>query len=184
MSSSDYSNKKVKLLTERWLQKAGNETDDGWYEVDLEKGDDAIKYKYYNGNTEWNFFAYRVVQSELYDWVGAANYSTITVKFAFERNSPYYTLTLIIPIVTLTLLAPIGLIIPGMIIFCIVNNFMFDFSRIGRKIGISSHTIADSCDLHRLLTEQHSRVRLNRPNTKPSDLLCCPHSTHDIGFTW
>ena len=116
LSSSDYSNKKVKLLTERWLDKAGNNTDDGWYEVDLTKKDDAIKYKYYNGNTEWNFFAYKIVQSELYDWVGDSYYSTITIKFAFERNAPYYMLTLIIPIIVLTMLAPIGLIIPGEII--------------------------------------------------------------------
>ena len=103
----------MKLVTNRWFKKAGNKTDDGWYQIDLKRGNDTIKYKYYNGNTEWNFFAYKVVQSELYDWAGDAYYSTVTIKFAFERNSPYYILTLIIPIITLTLLAPIGLIIPG-----------------------------------------------------------------------
>ena len=113
MSSSDYSNDKVRLLTDRWLDRAGNETDDGWYEIDLVNKDDAIKYQYYNPNTRWNFFAYKVVRNQLYDWVNDAHVSTITVKFAFQRNSPYYTLTLIIPIVALTLLAPIGLIIPG-----------------------------------------------------------------------
>ena len=55
--------------------------------MDLENKDDAIKYKYYNGNTEWNFFAYKVVKSELNDWVGAANYSTITVKFRGRNES-------------------------------------------------------------------------------------------------
>ena len=123
MSSSDYSNDKVRLLTDRWLDRAGNETDDGWYEIDLVNKDDAIKYQYYNPNTEWNFFAYKVVRNELYDWVNDAHVSTITVKFAFQRNSPYYTLTLIIPIVALTLLAPIGLIIPG-------NNEIFFGSKV------------------------------------------------------
>ena len=120
--------------------------------MDLENKDDAIKYKYYNGNTEWNFFAYKVVKSELNDWVGAANYSTITVKFAFERNSPYYTLTLIIPIVTLTLLAPIGLIIPGKF-WVFSNTTDFIFSRFGREAGFPSHTFAHGCYLHRLPTE-------------------------------
>ena len=67
MSSTDYSDSKVKLLTDRWLKKVDNRTDEGWHEIDLEEEDDPIKYKYYNGNTEWNFFAYKVVRSELYD---------------------------------------------------------------------------------------------------------------------
>ena len=113
MCSTDYSDAKVKLLTDRWLKQLNNQTDEGWHQINLEEGDDPIKYKYYNGDTEWNFFAYKVVHSHLHDWVGAANYSTVIVKLAFERNSHYYTLTLIVPIITLTLLAPIGLIMPG-----------------------------------------------------------------------
>ena len=57
------------------------------------------------------------------------------VKFAFERNSPYYTLTLIIPIVTLTLLAPIGLIIPGK--FSIFSTTTDHFQSIREKNWVS-----------------------------------------------
>ena len=80
------------------------------------KGYDFSKYKYYAGNTEWEFFAYKVESTELEDIVGKKNYSTLNIKFGFQRNSPYYTMTLIIPIIVLTLLAPIGLILPGSIL--------------------------------------------------------------------
>ena len=117
LSSTDYSNEKVKLTFKNWLRelepKIANETY-GWYdETQTEKSLKAIKYKYYNGNTEWDFFAYKIETAELEDVVGKKQYSTINIKFGFQRNSPYYTMTLIIPILVLTLLAPIGLILPG-----------------------------------------------------------------------
>lgn len=76
----------MKLVTNRWFKKAGNETDEGWYQIDLKRGNDTIKYKYYNGNTEWNFFAYKIVQSELYDWAGDAYYSTVTIKTGLHKD--------------------------------------------------------------------------------------------------
>ena len=117
LSSTDYSNEKVKLTFKNWLRelepKIANEIY-GWYdETQPEKSLKAIKYKYYNGNTEWDFFAYKIETAELEDVVGKKQYSTINIKFGFQRNSPYYTMTLIIPILVLTLLAPIGLILPG-----------------------------------------------------------------------
>ena len=92
--------------------------------------------KHYDNNKEWNFFAYKYEEKELIDVVANASYSTIVVKFAFQRNSPYYTLTLIIPIITLTLLAPIGLIIPGIFqtTFCIFQVYSVES---GGKLGFS-----------------------------------------------
>merc|ERR1739838_279032 len=55
---------------------------------------------------------YKIEPADLEDIVGKKQYSTINIKFGFQRNSPYYTMTLIIPILVLTLLAPIGLILP------------------------------------------------------------------------
>ena len=117
LSSTDYSNEKVKLTFNHWLEElepeVANKTH-GWYDVSqTKKSMKAFKYKYYNGNTEWEFFAYKIETAELEDLVGKKQYSTINIKFGFQRNSPYYTMTLIIPILVLTLLAPIGLILPG-----------------------------------------------------------------------
>ena len=35
------------------------------------------------------------------------------IEFEMYRNEPFFTLTLFLPIVVLTLLSPIGLILPG-----------------------------------------------------------------------
>ena len=86
----------------------------GWYEELTAKGAlNAIKYEYYNGNNEWNFFAYKFETGTLTNVFSKKSFSAIDVKFGFQRNSPYYTMTLIIPIIALTMLAPLGLIIPG-----------------------------------------------------------------------
>ena len=87
-------------------------------------------------NTEWDFIAYsrdssfksnlltisysetkrqskyRYIVRELRDHVSGSKFSTIELKLAFERNNPYYTMTLILPIVMLTIMAPLGLILP------------------------------------------------------------------------
>ena len=117
LSSADYSSEKVKLTVHHWMNKTDfnftSETNGWYYESVTKKSLDAIKYKYYNGNNEWEFFAYKIEVGTLTDNVLNKDYSAIDVKFGFERNSPYYTMTLIIPIITLSLLAPLGLIIPG-----------------------------------------------------------------------
>ena len=41
------------------------------------------------------------------------DFSQIVVVFNMQRNEPFYTLTLFLPILILTVLAPIGLILPG-----------------------------------------------------------------------
>lgn len=98
-------------MTEKERASAENK---GWYEIDqTKKSKLAIQYKYHNENTEWEFFAFKVEETMLEDLVAEKNYSTIVIKFGFQRNSPYYTMTLIIPILVLTLLAPLGLILPG-----------------------------------------------------------------------
>ena len=115
LSSADYSSEKVKFTVHHWINETDYElTKNGWYDkLITKKSLDAIKYKYYNDNTEWNFFAYKIETGTLTDNVSKKEYSAIDVKFGFQRNSPYYTMTLIIPITTLTVLAPLGLIIPG-----------------------------------------------------------------------
>ena len=87
----------------------------GWLQD--EKSLEAIKYKYYSGNSEWELFAYKIYTDELVQKTRrlrpGESHSTVIMKFGFQRNSTYFTMTLIIPIIALTLLAPIGLILPG-----------------------------------------------------------------------
>ena len=115
LSSTDYSDKRVRLVTKKWQKAAGNSSENGWFEENEDQKDSmqAVKFDYYNDNTEWNLFAYKIETSTRHDPVGQANYSTVYFRFGFERNASYYDLTLLIPIIALTLLAPIGLIIPG-----------------------------------------------------------------------
>ena len=87
---------------------------DDW--ITEEKKLKALEYKYYNSNPGWSLIGVRVTNNPLSDIVSKANYSTVTVSLAFRRNHQYYTLTLIVPIVVLTLLTPIGLIMPGSLV--------------------------------------------------------------------
>ena len=47
------------------------------------------------------------------DKVTQKKVSTVEVKFAFKRNHQYFSLTLIVPMVMLTILMSLGLIMPG-----------------------------------------------------------------------
>ena len=119
LSTVDYANDQVWLLS--------NIINDVWqtYKMDL------IKYKYYNSNSEWELFAYMFDDLDVIDEVYKAylpsnndssienhvyyteKYTTVVYRFGFQRNSAYFTMTLIIPILALTVLGPIGLILPG-----------------------------------------------------------------------
>ena len=95
---------------------------------------DEIKYKYYSSNSEWELFAYNFEDYDLTDelftmdvpsnWSNNSlpdnythfdnrTYSSVLYRFGFQRNSPYFTMTLIVPILALTILAPLGLILSG-----------------------------------------------------------------------
>ena len=71
-----------------------------------------IHYKYFDENTEWKFLAYKFATKEIIDVASGRNFSAIEVKLAFRRNDPFYTMTLILPIIMLTLMVPLGLILP------------------------------------------------------------------------
>ena len=55
----------------------------------------------------------KVVDDELVDEIESESYSRVRVKLAFRRHHHFYSLTLIAPIVLLTVLTPLGLIMPG-----------------------------------------------------------------------
>ena len=109
LSSVDYSTENVNLIPNILI--------DEWEYYELRN----IKYKFYNGNSEWELFAYKILDHELWDYqlnntfeiYDEQMYSSIIYKFGFQRKPTYFTMTLIIPILALTLLAPVGLILPG-----------------------------------------------------------------------
>ena len=124
LSSVDYSINEVELIA--------NILSEDWQTYLI----DYIKDRYYSSNSEWKLFAYSFddegyeLTDELYqldipsNWSNNSlpddhtlfddvTYSSILYRFGFERNSPYFTMTLIVPILALTLLAPLGLILSG-----------------------------------------------------------------------
>lgn len=114
ITSSDYSNKKVIVTTKSWDERikenAPSSTNPRNWTTE-EGAKQTMYYKYYNDNTEWRFFAFKIHPMTLMD--KNEEYSMVSVKMAFKRNHSYYTMTLIIPITVLTILAPAGLILPG-----------------------------------------------------------------------
>ena len=72
------------------------------------------KHENYISNSEWNWKSYSynvetvtsVVRNNL-------QFSQLVVTFDMQRNDPFFSLTLFVPILILTVLAPIGLILPG-----------------------------------------------------------------------
>ena len=146
LTSIDYSSEKVNLTYGDWEKKlnlsiaeqqTAEKINDGWYDLEkTKKSAKAITYKYYNENTEWKLFAFKVEHTQLEDFVGEKNYSTIKIKFGFQRNSHYYTMTLIVPIMVLTLLAPIGLIIPG--IFSVFYFYQLTKIKLIREKNLAS----------------------------------------------
>ena len=115
LASGDYSTEKLNLTTDYWTEYVHNVTgggrlDSGW--LTSKRAMEIIHYKYVDQNTEWQFLAYKFSTKELIDVVSGRNFSAIEVKLAFRRNDPFYTMTLILPIIMLTLMVPLGLIMP------------------------------------------------------------------------
>ena len=113
LASCDYSTHKLNLTTDTWTSLILNRTDHNlksW--LTSPKALNIIHYKYFDRNTEWKFIGYKFSTGNLIDTVALRNFSTIQVELAFQRNDPYYTMTLILPIIMLTIMAPLGLILP------------------------------------------------------------------------
>ena len=72
-------------------------------------------------------------QSSLID---KKKFSTLSIKLAMQRNEPYYSITLFIPILVMTLLAPIGLILPGTLLISLVDIIKSLSVDAGEKMGL------------------------------------------------
>ena len=76
---------------------------------------EKILHHEYLDNLEWQFRAYKfhLDSSESITDTINNNYSTLTVELVVRRNLPYYAITMFVPIFVMTVLSPIGLILPG-----------------------------------------------------------------------
>ena len=64
------------------------------------------------GNAEWHLIGYKYKVVSL-DSAVRDTFSCMKVSLGLKRNSSYYSLTLFVPIMVLTILTPVGLILPG-----------------------------------------------------------------------
>ena len=93
-------------------------------------------------NNEWRLFAYKVDIGTQKSFIDQKRFSILTISLAVQRNRPFYELTLFVPILVMTLLSPLGLILPGKDSFnrtC--KNFCF--SRCRRENGSADNRFID-----------------------------------------
>ena len=97
----------------------------------------SLKHENYLGNSEWDWksYSYRIENvtslvrnglqfsqrgflmiPSLYNDIESdcENLAKLVIDFEMDRNEPFFSLTLFVPILILTALAPIGLILPGL----------------------------------------------------------------------
>ena len=73
-----------------------------------------IRHELYMGNAEWEFLGYKYKVETLSSPI-RSDFSTLKLSIGLKRNSSFYSLTLFVPIMVLTILSPVGLILPGTI---------------------------------------------------------------------
>ena len=113
IASTDYSTEKVRITTRRW-ESLSQRISGHW--INGHENLTHVKHDQYLSNSEWNFFAYKFEIVDAQSIINKKYFSQLTIKFALTRAEPYYTLTMFVPIMVMTQLAPIGLILPGNIV--------------------------------------------------------------------
>ena len=71
-----------------------------------------FEHELYMGNAEWHLIGYKYNVESL-DSAVRDSFSCMRIRVGLKRNSSYYSLTLFVPILVLTILTPVGLILPG-----------------------------------------------------------------------
>ena len=115
IQSIDYAEHIVKLTTKHMNALNGVDiaASDVWKnETILSK--DTILHENFIGNSEWTWtgYSYHVKPVTSVSRNGQ-KFSKLIIDIHLQRNQPFYTLTLFVPILVLTILSPLGLILPG-----------------------------------------------------------------------
>ena len=72
------------------------------------------KHENFVSNSEWDWKNYSYKIENVTSLVrNGLTFSQLIVDFEVKRNEPFYAMTLFVPMLILTSLAPIGLILPG-----------------------------------------------------------------------
>lgn len=82
---------------------------DTWLTDDLSRS--LVQHELYMSNAEWGFLGYKYTVDTLTSPV-RDDFSSLTLSIGLKRNSSFYSLTLFVPIMVLTILSPVGLILP------------------------------------------------------------------------
>lgn len=126
LSAMEWPSGTVKFVFNDWKSRLSDTEKKNEWHLLLDDTDEALKAimysKYQNLDKEWYLFAYKLEVIENHDTLINANFSTAIMNLAVMRNTPYYFMTFMVPIFVLTLLAPVGLIIPGTIHYIELNQ--------------------------------------------------------------
>ena len=73
-----------------------------------------VQHERYMSNSEWDWYEYDYAITNDNSLIkNNKAFSTLGIHMKLKRNHPFYSLTLFVPMIVLTLLSPIGLILPG-----------------------------------------------------------------------
>ena len=73
---------------------------------------ETIKHDQWSSNSEWLMLGYSYHVESVTSMLNKKHFSTLHISFTLRRNDAYYFFTMFIPILVLTLLSPLGLILP------------------------------------------------------------------------
>ena len=115
LQSVDYADDVIKITTKHMNALNGVHTSASHvFQNQTILSQETILHENYISNSEWDWhgYSYQVIPVTSVSRNGQ-KFSKLIIDLNLKRNQPFYTLTLFVPILVLTILSPIGLILPG-----------------------------------------------------------------------
>ena len=72
----------------------------------------SIKHDQWSSNSEWVMLGYSYHIESVPSLLNKKQFSTLHINFSLRRNEAYYSITMLVPILVMTMLSPLGLILP------------------------------------------------------------------------
>ena len=101
------------IKTDRWQAVNVIKKQNTWILDSNNRAFSNIKHYEYEDNSEWNFLAYKFSIDGKTSLINQKKFSTLTVRLGVQRHLPYYWMTMFVPILVMTIIAPCGLLLPG-----------------------------------------------------------------------
>ena len=103
----DIINMRTRLLNQRNLINP-DKTTDNWSQIAY------VQHENYVPSSEWNWLGCHYTISSTTSAVrNNLEFQQLVITFPMQRHDPFHTMTLFVPALILTILAPLGLILPG-----------------------------------------------------------------------